>query len=198
MTLSKLDLNLQIAGDPSCKVISDIMHTIWSIELLGHQRHLTGSAEPEVMQSHWPHFQWYLNPFLRGWSGQLANRSSPSACPVFELICKECLCECVSTWVCTLCHLMGFVTMCACGYSLVLNPESAICQKDFFFFFYPSVLMSRKKISLSFHWLLSSLASPTFFEVMSNMENVWSIILLHLTLTLHWHLRLTVSFVCIV
>lgn len=115
------------------------------------------------------------------------------ACPVFELICKECLCECVSTWVCTLCHLMGFVTMCACGYSLVLNPESAICQKDFL---YASVLLSRKKISLSLHWLLSSLASPTFFEIMSNMENVWSITLLHLTLTLHWHLRLTVSFVC--
>lgn len=55
--LGELDSNLQFAGDPSCGVICDIMHTIWSIELLGHQRHLTSSAEPEVMQSHWPHFQ---------------------------------------------------------------------------------------------------------------------------------------------
>lgn len=52
------DLDLQFAGEPSCRLICDIMHTmIWSIELLGHQRHLTSSAEPEVMQSHWPRFQ---------------------------------------------------------------------------------------------------------------------------------------------
>ena len=135
-----------------------LMHTVCSIELHGHQRHLTGSAEPEVMQSHWPHFQWYLNPFLHERSGQLANHSS-AVCALLLIWCVRNVC--VSAWVCRCGNLMWFVKMCvrvAILWSLIHNLQSAR-QTCLFFFLKDLTEKKGKKRSLS----LFALKEPCSF-----------------------------------
>lgn len=130
---------------------------MWSVELFGHQRHLTGSAEPEVMQSRRPHFQWYLNPFLRRCSGQLADLSS-SMRALFLIWFVRNAGACARHYVgWSSCRLMRFVAMCvACGHPLAPDPQSAICQRKMPFFLFNAA--SGEKSSFSLPRLLSGLA----------------------------------------
>ena len=87
-----------------------------------------GSTDPEGMQSHPYHLQWYLTCLSHGWPCQLAKHCLWACAPCSDLICEERSCEPASVRACV-CVSFWFVRRGASIHPSVINTQSAVCRE---------------------------------------------------------------------
>lgn len=186
--LGEPDLNHQFAANRSCK--GDLRHyahdvecrITWPPEVFDW---LCWTGSDAITPAPFPViFKSFSAPMLR----PIGRSLFLHACPVFDLICKECRRACVRHYVgSSSCRLMRFVAMCvACGHPLAPDPQSAICQRKMPFFLFNAA--SGEKSSFSLPRLLSGLVFTKGSHWKISNESFAS-------LTFWLHLRLNFGFV---
>lgn len=91
--------------------------TSWSVKAQSHQTGFSSSADPEVMQSHQTHLQWYLTNLTHGWPGKSANRS----------LCKCLVLEVGCVYKCVCVHVLICEKGCVLPATSVISAQSAVC-----------------------------------------------------------------------